>query len=44
VTLAEYGLVLENMGDIDDVLANLDAYREYRNFEFWWFPHTIPRW
>jgi FAD-linked oxidoreductase len=26
--------------DIDDVLANLDSYREYRNFEFWWFPHT----
>jgi FAD-linked oxidoreductase len=26
--------------DIGDVLANLDAYREYRNFEFWWFPHT----
>ena len=26
--------------DIDEVLANLEEYREYRNFEFWWFPHT----
>jgi L-gulonolactone oxidase len=25
---------------IDDVLANLESYRECRNFEFWWFPHT----
>ena len=22
------------------MLANLDSYRECRNFEFWWFPHT----
>jgi FAD-linked oxidoreductase len=26
--------------DIEDVLANLEEYREFRNFEFWWFPHT----
>jgi L-gulonolactone oxidase len=26
--------------DVDEVLANLEAYREHRNFEFWWFPHT----
>jgi FAD-linked oxidoreductase len=26
--------------DIDDVLANLEEYRQHRNFEFWWFPHT----
>ncbi|MFW5964810.1 MAG: D-arabinono-1,4-lactone oxidase [Natronomonas sp.] len=26
--------------DIEDVLANLEDYREFRNFEFWWFPHT----
>lgn len=26
--------------DVDDILADLDAFREHRNFEFWWFPHT----
>ena len=26
--------------DVDDVLADLEAYRRHRNFEFWWFPHT----
>ncbi|QLD89979.1 FAD-binding protein [Natronomonas salina] len=25
---------------VDDVLANLESYRDHRNFEFWWFPHT----
>lgn len=25
---------------VDDVLDSLDEYREHRNFEFWWFPHT----
>ena len=26
--------------DVEAVLADLEAYRECRNFEFWWFPHT----
>lgn len=26
--------------DVDDVLANIEEYRDHRNFEFWWFPHT----
>lgn len=25
---------------VDDVLADLDAWREHDHFEFWWFPHT----
>ena len=37
----DYGLRERKFpADIEDVLANLEAYREYRNFEFWWFPHT----
>lgn len=27
-------------GPVDEVLANLESYRDHRNFEFWWFPHT----
>lgn len=26
--------------DLEAVLSNLGDYRQYRNFEFWWFPHT----
>ena len=37
----DYGLRERKFpADVEDVLANLEAYREYRNFEFWWFPHT----
>jgi L-gulonolactone oxidase len=25
---------------VDDVFDRLEEFREYRNFEFWWFPHT----
>ena len=26
--------------DVEAILADLESYRECRNFEFWWFPHT----
>jgi FAD-linked oxidoreductase len=37
----DYGLHERKLpADVEDVLASLDEYREFRNFEFWWFPHT----
>jgi L-gulonolactone oxidase len=37
----DYGLAERTFpADVEDVLASLESYREYRNFEFWWFPHT----
>ncbi len=37
----DYGLRERKFpADVEDVLATLDEYRGYRNFEFWWFPHT----
>lgn len=37
----DYGLHERTFpADVEAVLEDLDEYREYRNFEFWWFPHT----
>jgi len=37
----DYGLRERKFpADVETVLEDLEEYREYRNFEFWWFPHT----
>ncbi len=39
--VADYQLQEQTFpASVDEVLADLSTYRDHRNFEFWWFPHT----